>query len=304
MTKEAAARLTREKGKKTRFVLPDDVATAVEILKAKITEGPVMSLPKHNREFKLTTDASQYAIGGVLAQRDENGDDHPIWYASRTLTKTEQKYSASEREMLAVYDWMRYFRQYLWGQKFKVYTDHIPLLGIRTQRDVQGRLTRWILKLQEYDYELIYIPGKKNVVADTLSRKPIAKKNDGIDKIMAMINDEKEKHKEAEEEHRIVAGIKGKERKREKEERKTARELTNESVKKREEVEGEDLTEEEKGRAKAKKDKQIMGEKMTTRTRTRTARQLEKWAEGELDEEGQRDCIADMQMKDTTLETI
>jgi hypothetical protein len=169
---------------------------------------------------------------------------------------------------------------------------------------VQGQLTRWILKLQEYDYELIYIPGKKNVVADALSRKPIAKKNDGIDKIMAMINDEKEKHKEAEEEHRIVAGIKGKERKREKEERKTARELTNESVKKREEVEGEDLTEEEKGRAKVKKDKQIMGEKMTTRTRTRTARQLEKWAEGELDEEGQRDCIADMQMKDTTLETI
>ena len=76
--------------------------------------------------------------------------------------------------MLAVYDWIRYWRPYVWGTSFKVHTDHSPLRSIKTKKDVTRRLTRMILNLQEYDFVLYYTPGKKNVVADALSRAPFA----------------------------------------------------------------------------------------------------------------------------------
>ena len=76
--------------------------------------------------------------------------------------------------MLAVYYWIRYWHPYIWGTKFKIYTDHSPLIGIKTKKDVSRRLSRMILNLQEYDFEMYYTPGKKNVVADAMSRTPLS----------------------------------------------------------------------------------------------------------------------------------
>jgi hypothetical protein len=174
--KEKCAKLGKREGTRKKFELPEEAKEAVEILKRKITEAPVMALPDFKKPFGMRTDASQYAIGGVLFQWDEAGNEHPIWYASRVLKGPEKTWSASEREMLGIYEWMRYWRPYLWGRPFKAYTDHSPLTGIKTKKDITGRLTNMILKLQEYDYELLYTPGKKNVVADALSREPIAAK--------------------------------------------------------------------------------------------------------------------------------
>ena len=175
-SKEACARLGRRVGDRRKFELPEDARIAWEVLKRKITEKPVLELPDISRPFYLRTDASQYAIGGVLCQDGEDGREHVIWYASRVLNATERKWSATEREMLAVYEWIRYWRPYLWGRACKVYTDHSPLKGIKTKKDITGRLTNMILKLQEYEYELIYTPGRTNYVADALSRTPIATK--------------------------------------------------------------------------------------------------------------------------------
>ena len=158
------------------WALPKPARKAVQKLKRRISSNPVMALPNFDKPFEMKTDASNYAIGGVLYQKDGEGHEHPIWYASRVLSKEEMRYSTTEREMLGVYHWIRYWKAYLWGQRFVIYTDHSPLTGIRTSRDITGRLTRMILKLQEFDFELKYIPGKKNGVADALSRTLIVVK--------------------------------------------------------------------------------------------------------------------------------
>jgi hypothetical protein len=170
---------------KFNWQLPKDAEEAVTRLKVLLTSEPVLQLPKIDQPFEMKTDASQYAIGGVLYQRDKQGREHPVWYGSRVLNSTEQGYSTTEREMLAIYYWMRYWRAYLLGRKFVVHTDHSPLTGIKTSKDITGRLTRMILKLQEYDFDIKYLPGKKNVVADGMTRGPIARKD--MAGLMAMI---------------------------------------------------------------------------------------------------------------------
>ena len=110
----------------------------------------------------------------------EDNSEHPVQYTSRVLSETEQRYSATEREMLAIYYCVRHWRPYLYGVTFKVYSDHKPLKGIKVGKDITGRLTRMILKLQEYDFEIHYTPGKENGVADALSRDPIAGYKDAV----------------------------------------------------------------------------------------------------------------------------
>lgn len=145
--------------------------SAFEKCKYILSSSQVLQYPDFNQKFILTTDASNYALGAVLSQGNI-GRDKPIAYASRTLTKTEEKYSTIEKELLAI-DWAcKYFRPYLYGRKFTLFTDHKPLtyaLNLKTPND---RLIRWKLRLEEFDYDIQYRPGKQNVVADGLSRIP------------------------------------------------------------------------------------------------------------------------------------
>ena len=90
----------------------------------------------------MKTDASKYAIGGVLYQLNEKGRRDPLLLAVEVLSKTEQRYSASEREMLGIYYWIRYWRLYVWGTHFDVHTDHSPLREIKTKKDTTRTLTR------------------------------------------------------------------------------------------------------------------------------------------------------------------
>ncbi len=127
-------------GKKKKITLSPEALKAFHTLKDLISQEPVLALPDFNKPFIVRTDASQYAIGGVLIQQDDEGNEKPICYASRTLTRTEQRYSAGEREMLAIYHWIRYWHAYVWGKHFSVYTDHSPLTGIKTKKDISRRL--------------------------------------------------------------------------------------------------------------------------------------------------------------------
>lgn len=141
---------------------------AFDNLKSILIEEPLLQYPDFDRMFNLTCDASNFAIGSVLSQ-GPIGQDAPIAYASRTLNKAEQNYNTTEKELCAIIWGVKQFRPYLLGQKFKIITDHQALSWLFSIKDLRSRLTRWRLKLEEYEYEIIYKPGVSNTNADVLS---------------------------------------------------------------------------------------------------------------------------------------
>lgn len=140
-----------------------------ENLKLLISSHPILKFPNYEKEFTVTTDASDYAIGAVLSQ-----DSHPICFVSRTLNKHEKSYSVTDKEFLAIVYSVTYFRPYLYGRKFKIVTDHAPIKYLNSKykgKEFSQRNQRWILKLQEYNFDIEYLKGKENTVADFLSRQ-------------------------------------------------------------------------------------------------------------------------------------
>jgi hypothetical protein len=161
--------MTRLLKKDIPFNFNGDCKEAFEKCKQLLTQTPILQYPNFEREFILTTDASNFAIGSILSQ-GKIGEDLPIAYASRTLNGAETRYSTIEKELLAIIWSVKHFRPYLFGRKFKIVTDHKPLLWLFSVKDPGSRLARWRLKLEEYDYEIIHKPGKINKNADALSR--------------------------------------------------------------------------------------------------------------------------------------
>lgn len=160
-----------KKGSKIALNNPDYI-NCFERCKILLTNDPILQYPDFNREFVLTTDASNLAIGAVLSQ-GPIGSDKPIAYASRTLNDSETNYSTIEKELLAIVWATKYFRPYLFGRKFKIVTDHKPLQWVMSLKEPNARLTRWRLKLSEYNFTVIYKQGKTNLNADALSRVEI-----------------------------------------------------------------------------------------------------------------------------------
>ena len=128
-----------------------------------------MQYPNFKQPFYIHTDASQSGLGAVLAQVDEDKREHVIVYASRSLSKAEQNYSATELECLAVVWAVEHFHQYLGGNHFYLITDHAALKWLRTTKLV-GRRARWIMRLEPYNFTIIHRAGRKHNNADSLFR--------------------------------------------------------------------------------------------------------------------------------------
>lgn len=163
-----------------------------ELCKKLLINEPLLQYPDFSKTFNITTDASGFAIAGVLSQ-GKIGSDLPIAYASRTLNSSETNYSTIEKELLAVIYAVKYFRPYIFGRKFNIITDHKPLEWLFSLNEPNSKLMRWRLKLEEYDYDVIYKKGKLNKNADALSRIQLnmnetIDRNDGIFKFMKDFN--------------------------------------------------------------------------------------------------------------------
>lgn len=153
-----------------KFVWTAECQQAFESIKKVLTSGPFLVHPDMSKRFRLITDASGVGLGAVLAQLDDKGKERIITYAGRVLNEAEKNYSTSERELLAVKWAVRKFDCYLYGTPFDVFTDHRPLVHLKTSRNPSNRMLKWILELEEYDITYHYRPGKHNVPADVLSR--------------------------------------------------------------------------------------------------------------------------------------
>ena len=124
-----------------------------------MTNPPILAYPRFEEEFILDTDASDAGIGGVLSQlHDEN--ERVIGYGSQTLTKSERRYSTTQKELLAIVEFVKHFRHYLYGRQFLIRTDHSALKWLKN------------LILPEFDYVVEHRPGKSHGNADGLSRRP------------------------------------------------------------------------------------------------------------------------------------
>ncbi|XP_063959342.1 uncharacterized protein K02A2.6-like [Lytechinus pictus] len=140
---------------------------AFEALKDRISESTTLTYFDSRKPTVIQVDASLKGVGAALLQ-----DNKPVAFASKALTPTEQRYANIERELLAVVFGCTRFHTYVFGSSFVTQSDHKPLENIQHKNlaDTPPRLQRMMLRLQPYDYKVVYCPGKDMMLADALSR--------------------------------------------------------------------------------------------------------------------------------------
>ena len=154
--------------KKTCSWTPQTLKQFADLKQALVT-APILVFPNFKIPFHIQTDASQKAIGGVLLQKTDNLFK-PVAFASRKLSDTERRYSATERELLALIYCYDQFNSHVYGRRIEFYTDHEPLVTMSKLKKPLGRLGRLFHRFQDVDYEIHYLPGSSNFLPDFLSR--------------------------------------------------------------------------------------------------------------------------------------
>ncbi|MCO6516945.1 MAG: hypothetical protein J6586_10735, partial [Snodgrassella sp.] len=154
-----ATPLTELTRKSLKFVWSDRCENSFQELKQRLISAPVLSLPIDGEKFVVYCDASRQGLGCVLMQAGK-----VIAYASRQLKEYEQRYPTHDLELAAVVFALKIWRHYLYGDKCEIYTDHKSLKYFFTQKDLNMRQRRWLELVKDYDCEILYHPGKANVV--------------------------------------------------------------------------------------------------------------------------------------------
>lgn len=143
---------------------------AVTQLKGELSKEILLHHPILEQKFYIACDASEEALGAMLFQIDPEGQQLPICFASRALNAAETGYTVTEKELLSIVFACQKFRIYIYGKETTVLTDHKALCHLHSCKLLHGRITRWVLALQEYCLQIEHVPGKTQIVADALSR--------------------------------------------------------------------------------------------------------------------------------------
>lgn len=163
-----------QNGKKAGpFEWSDDAEHAFRNLREAFTRAPIMRHFDLERPIKVETDASGFAIAGILSQLYEDSQWHPVAFFSRKLKDVELRYETFDQELLAIVDSFKHWRHYLEGSvvPIQVYTDHRNLMGLARVTQLNGRQARWAMLLAGYDFVIHHREGKSNP-ADAPSRRP------------------------------------------------------------------------------------------------------------------------------------
>ena len=158
-----------------RFSWTPECQQAFETLRRALISAPIMAFPRREGLFVLDTDASAFAIGAVLSQRQVDDGverERVIAYSSRTLEGREQRYCTRRRELLAIVHFVKVFKPYLYGQDCLIRTDHASLRYVKTLKEPDDQIARWLSKLEETHYTIETRKGKDHANADALSRMP------------------------------------------------------------------------------------------------------------------------------------
>ena len=168
--------------KNVEFLWSSEAEEAFQLLKIKLVHAPILISPDFDKPFIIRTDASRSGIGGVILQIEE-GIEKPLYFVSRTLNKSEENYSVTDLEGTAAYYCVRKFKHYIIGNKLEttLITDHKPLVGlINKSEPTNNKHLKWVTTFSIYKIKIKYEEGKKNVLADALSR--LSGKEDEDDK--------------------------------------------------------------------------------------------------------------------------
>ena len=160
-----------------KWVWSEECESVFQESKTDLLTSRVLVYYDSKRALKLVCDASQYGVEAVLPHVMDNGEERPIAFVSRSLTKSETNYAQLEKEALALIFGVKKFHKYLYGRSFTLVTDHRPLVTILGPTKAvpplaAARMQRWALILQAYSYDVEYRPGSEHCNADALSRLP------------------------------------------------------------------------------------------------------------------------------------
>ena len=158
--------------KEVKWIWEEEEENAFNTLKENFLKTVILAHPDPKLPFVLQTDSSDIGLGGVLYQVDQSGNELVIQFMSRAFRGPELNYTTTEKELLAVVYGLKKVRLYLLGNKFTIKTDHHALKFLKPDNIMHDRLVRYLLFLQNFDYEIIHIKGKSNLVPHLLSRRP------------------------------------------------------------------------------------------------------------------------------------
>lgn len=187
------AQLHAQTSPNTGFSWSKTLSFAFKNLKIALTSPPVLTQPDFSKPFIVETDASLLAVRAYLAQKDDEGRFHYVQCASPTMNFAEKNCTVSVKEALAVVFALKRFRNYLISRETLTHiTDHQALCFAFKEKDIHGRLARWLEFLAEYRFEIVYRSGNSNLPADYLSKQRC---NDQESPVISVGDDLKEIYK-------------------------------------------------------------------------------------------------------------